>query len=118
MIQLTTGRREKPVGASTAIANSHIVLDEDGRAWIAGANTRVLQVAADRYAHGWSPEEIHLQHPHLSMAQIHAALSYYYDHRTEMDAEIEREAQEAADLRMSSTPSRAEKSLRNRGLIP
>lgn len=28
------------------------------------------------------------QHPHLTMAQVHAALSYYFDHRPEIDAEI------------------------------
>jgi len=40
-------------------------------------------------AYGWSPEEMHRQHPHLSMAQIHAALSYYYEHQAEVDADIE-----------------------------
>jgi len=34
-----------------------------------------------------SPEEIHAPHPHLSLAQIHAALGCYYDHREELDAE-------------------------------
>jgi hypothetical protein len=29
----------------------------------------------DKIAYGWIPEEMHLQHPHLSLAQIHAALS-------------------------------------------
>jgi uncharacterized protein (DUF433 family) len=31
---------------------------------------------------------MHFQHPGLSLAQIHAALTYYYDHQSEMDAEI------------------------------
>jgi hypothetical protein len=43
-----------------------------------------------KQAHGSSPEEISFQHPHLSLAQIHAALSYYYDHQQEIDAYIER----------------------------
>ncbi len=33
-------------------------------------------------------EEIHFQHPHLSLAQIHAALSFYYDHQRQFDAQI------------------------------
>jgi hypothetical protein len=33
-------------------------------------------------------EEIHFQHPHLSLAQIHAAFVYYYAHQAEMDAFI------------------------------
>jgi hypothetical protein len=44
--------------------------------------------AISRLAHGWSPEEIHFQHPSLSMAQIHAALSFYYDHQQALDAQI------------------------------
>jgi uncharacterized protein (DUF433 family) len=64
--------------------------DDKGHVWIEGANTRVIQIAMDRYAHGWSADEIQAQHPHLSLAQIHAALSDYYDHKTEMDAEMER----------------------------
>ena len=103
---------------STAVSNPHIVLDDQGRAWIEGANTRVLQVAADRYAHGWSPEEIHFQHPHLSLAQIHAALSYYYDHQEEIDSAIEQEWQEASELMKQHRPSLAEKRLRKAGRIP
>lgn len=74
---------------STA-AISHIEIDEHGVAWIADANVKVIEVALDKLAHGSSPEEIHFQYPHLSPAQIHAALADYYDHQLEMDAEIQR----------------------------
>jgi uncharacterized protein (DUF433 family) len=70
----------------TAATPSHVRLDARGVAWIDGANTKVVEVAQDMIAHGWSPEEIHFQHPHLSLAQIHAALAHYYDHREEFDA--------------------------------
>ena len=69
----------------------HIYLDEAGVAWIETANTKVIEVVLDKLAYGWNPEEIHEQHPHLSLAQIHAAFSYYYDHQAEIDAEIERD---------------------------
>ena len=69
----------------------HIYLDEEGRAWIDDTNIKVIEVVLDKLAYGSSPEEIHEQHPHLSLAQIHAALSYYYDHKAEIDAEIERQ---------------------------
>ena len=39
-------------------------------------------------AYGWSPEEYHLQHPGISLAQIHAALAYYYEHQIELDQAI------------------------------
>jgi uncharacterized protein (DUF433 family) len=74
----------------STVATTHIQLDENGVAWITGANTKVIEVVIDKLAHGSSPEEIHFQYPHLSLAQIHAALSYYYDHQDELDAEIER----------------------------
>ncbi|MEA3208047.1 MAG: hypothetical protein QOE70_1104 [Chthoniobacter sp.] len=52
---------------------------------------RVAQIAADHLGYGWSAEEIARQYPHLTLAEIHAALGYYYDHREEIDAELSEE---------------------------
>jgi uncharacterized protein (DUF433 family) len=101
----------------TAI-QTRLYLDDEGRVWIEGINTKVIQVAIDKYAHGWSAEEIQAQHPHLSLAQIHAALSYYYDHQAEIDREIEHIIREDEVLRAQAGPSTAEKRLRQRGLLP
>ena len=38
--------------------------------------------------HGSSPEELLNSYPHVSLAAIYDALSYYYDNREEIDAEI------------------------------
>jgi len=81
-----------------AVLNSLIELDERGVAWIIGANTKVKEVVLDKMAYGWSPEEMHFQHPHLSMAQIHAALAYYYEHQVEIDAQIMSDWQEVNEL--------------------
>jgi hypothetical protein len=59
-------------------------------------------VALDKIAYGWSPEEIHFQHPSLSLSQIYAALSYYYEHQTEFDIEIVRQVDEADRLALAS----------------
>jgi uncharacterized protein (DUF433 family) len=32
------------------------------------------------------PDEVIAVHPHLLLAQVHAALAYFYDHRDEMEA--------------------------------
>jgi hypothetical protein len=48
---------------------------------------------------GYSAEQIREHYPHLSLAQIYAALSYYYDHKAEIDAEIEKDIQYAAEAR-------------------
>src|SRR5882762_9822336 len=82
-----------------AVLNSLIEIDEKGIPWICGANTKVVEVVLDKIAHGWSPEEMHRQHPHLSMAQIHAALSYYYEHQDEVDADIERRNRFVEEMR-------------------
>src|ERR1051325_11619581 len=82
-----------------AVLNSLIELDEQGVPWITGANTKVVEVVLDKLGHGWSPEEMHRQHPHLSMAQIHAALAYYYEHQDEVHADIERRDQYVEQLR-------------------
>jgi uncharacterized protein (DUF433 family)/uncharacterized protein YuzE len=77
-----------------AVATGHVRLDDQGRAWIDDTNVKVIEVVMDHAIWKWSPEAIHLQHPHLSLAQIHAALAYYYDHQAEFDAEIERQERE------------------------
>jgi uncharacterized protein (DUF433 family) len=82
-----------------------IELDDRGVAWITGANTKVIEVVLDKIAYGWSPEEMHLQHPHLSLAQIHAALSYYYEHQEELDADIERRHKEVEKMAAESADS-------------
>jgi uncharacterized protein (DUF433 family) len=77
---------------------SHIEVDDTGVARIAGTTIKVIEVAVDKLAHGSSPEEMHFQYPHLSLAQIHAALAYYYDNQLEMDAEIQRRWFEVNEL--------------------
>jgi uncharacterized protein (DUF433 family) len=69
---------------------THIRLDAQGRAWIDDTNVKVSEVILDYLATGWTPFEIHVQYPHLSLAQIHAALASYYDNQDEFDVEINR----------------------------
>jgi uncharacterized protein (DUF433 family) len=71
-----------------AVVSTLIELDERGVAWISGTKTKVIEVVLDRVAYGWSPEEIHFQHNYLSLAQIHAALDYYYEHQAAFDTEM------------------------------
>lgn len=103
---------------TTAVITSHIELDEQGRAWIVGANTKVIEVVCDKIAYGSSPEEIHFQYPHLSLAQIHAALSYYYDHKNEIDAEIAQQVKEYEELRAQAENSPLRQQLRAMGKLP
>ncbi len=81
---------------------TQIEIDARGVAWVAGANTKVKEIVLDKLAYGWSPEEMHFQHPHLSMAQIHAALAYYYENQDKLDDEIRRDLEEVDHLRSQS----------------
>lgn len=89
---------------------THIRLDAKGVAWIDDTNVKVIEVVLEHLTHGHSPEEIHFQHRHLSLAQVHSAFAYYFDHRAELDAEIERRSREVESLRAQAKvqPSRQE----------
>lgn len=69
---------------------AHVVVDEQGVPWVEGANTKVVELIAEVKAYGWSPEELAYQHPHLSLAEVYSALAYYWDHRSEVDDDLER----------------------------
>ena len=64
---------------------------------------RVAQIVMDHLAYGWSADEICRHHPNLQLAEVHAAMTYYYDHREEIDQEVVEEVEEAnADLNGAS----------------
>ena len=68
-----------------------ICQDERGIAYIAGTRMKVAQIARERMELGYSAEDIVDSHTHLTLAQIHAALSYYYCHRNEIDNYIRKQ---------------------------
>ena len=68
----------------------HITLGKNRVPIITGTNMKVIELVLEKSAYGWSPEELHFQHPHLSLGQIHSALAYYWDHQKELDADIEK----------------------------
>ncbi len=55
---------------------------------------RVAQLVMDYLAYGWSVEEMCRHHPYLQPAEAHAAMVYYFDHRAEIEHEIEDELKE------------------------
>jgi uncharacterized protein (DUF433 family) len=83
----------------------HIDIDADGVPIIAGTNTKIVEVAVEHLAYNWDAEELHSQHPHLTLGQIHSAMAYYYDHQDEMNQDIERRMQRADAIIQSLGPS-------------
>jgi uncharacterized protein (DUF433 family) len=67
-----------------------------GRPKIAGTGLTVSRIVG-WYKMGMTPEEIALEYPHLTLAQVHAALAYYHVNRDEVEADIAQEAAAALD---------------------
>lgn len=82
-----------------ATSYAHIAVDERGIPGIEGANTKVVELIAEVKAYGWSPEELAYQHPHFTLAQVHSALAYYWDHRAEIEADLGRREELVERLR-------------------
>jgi len=81
---------------STKVVHPYITSKEDiggGKSIIVGTRTRVSNIMA-YYRLGFSPEELAREFPHLTLSQIHDALSYYYEHQEEIDKEIEENSEE------------------------
>jgi len=58
-----------------------------GRPCIAGTGLRVTDVALAHTVHNRTTDEIAADYG-ISLAQVYAALSYYYDHKIELDEDI------------------------------
>jgi uncharacterized protein (DUF433 family) len=76
-----------------------IRVDEAGVAWIEGTTAKVLEVVLTKLADHLTPEQVQAELPHLSLAQVYAALAHYYAHQAEMDADIERRRAWAEEMR-------------------
>lgn len=63
-----------------------------GRPLIAGTGTTVRTIVG-LYKLGLVPEEIAVQLPHLSLAQIYAGLTYYHLHVDAVEADIQSDAE-------------------------
>ncbi len=71
----------------------------DGSPIIEGTRTRVIDMAIEYEALGYSPDEIIDNHPYLSLSQVHDALSYYYENRDELDRKMEQDQEFIRQLR-------------------
>ncbi len=95
----------------------HIVLDEASVPIIAGTNMKVVELVLEKTAYGWSPEELHFQHPYLTLGQIYSALAYYWDHQEELDRDIERRLEIVERIQRTTRPSPLVSRLKTKGLI-
>jgi uncharacterized protein (DUF433 family) len=88
-----------------------------GKPRITGHRIRVQDVAIWHERWGYSVDEIIAHYPQLTLAEVHAALAYYYDHREEIQHDI-REAEALVAMLKQQIPSKLQQKLnaRNAGL--
>jgi uncharacterized protein (DUF433 family) len=82
------------------MGTSGIRLDEAGVPWIEGTTTKVIEVVLNKESTGSTPEELQSEMPHLSLAQIYTALTYYHAHKSALDADIQRRFEWTEQLRL------------------
>ena len=95
----------------------HIKLDDNTAPIIYGTTMKVIELVLEQHAYGWSPEELHFQHPYLNLGQIHSALAYYWDHKDELDRDITSRLEDVDRLQKAQKPSPLIDRLRAQGLI-
>jgi len=84
-----------------------------GRACIAGHRVRVSDIVAWHEKRGYCPDEIVEMFPGITLADVYAALAYYFDHREEMAEEL-RKSGEWEDWLKTHVPSKVTAKLKDR----
>jgi uncharacterized protein (DUF433 family) len=76
-----------------------------GRACIAGHRIRVLDIVVWHERRGYSPDEIVDMFPGITLAEVYAALAYYFENRDEIDVDF-RADEIATDRVRAGAPSK------------
>jgi uncharacterized protein (DUF433 family) len=95
----------------------HIVITPgvcDGKPRIAGHRIKVQHIAIWHERVGMSPDEIVAEHQGLTLADVHAALAYYWDHKDQIDGDILADERFVAALQAESPPSLLQQRLASR----
>jgi uncharacterized protein (DUF433 family) len=90
------------------LGQEHIAVDAGicgGKPHVVGHRIKVQHVAIWHERQGKTPDEIVAEHPQLTLADVHAALAFYFDHRQQIDADIRADEDFVAELKAASPPS-------------
>ncbi len=82
-----------------------------GQPRIAGTRIKVKHIYTWVERMGMTPAQVVAEYPHLTMAQVHAALAYYWSYCDEIHRDIDSEEQLVAELRAKAGPSRIQERL-------
>ena len=111
MSHATQQNQTQPNGANVPVIAEHIEVTSGvcaGKPRIAGHRIRVQDIVLSYQRAGMTPDEIVSAFPTIMLSDVYAALAYYHDHRTEIDADIQEADQFDAQLRTQG-PSILEK---------
>ena len=81
-----------------------------GKACVAGHRIRVMDIVIWHENLGLSPDEIVISYPELTLSDVHAALTYYFDNVDEIRKDI-RQNDELADQLRAHFPSKLKEKL-------
>jgi hypothetical protein len=74
---------------ASVIAYPHIEKPDGKPARLARVpRIKVYQIVIDYLDHHWTPEEMVVHYPHLQLAEVYAAMTYYFDHQEEIKSDI------------------------------
>jgi hypothetical protein len=78
---------------------------------------RVAMIVMDYLGRGLGPEDIVRHYPYLTLAEVHAAMTYYHDHTAEIDAEIQKELDALNNAADANSRSAIWQKLKAKGVI-
>jgi uncharacterized protein (DUF433 family) len=85
--------------------HEHIYIDSaTGKPCIAGTGIRVWDVYVLSERVGKSPDQIVAAYPHLTLADVHAALAYYWDNKDTIDRQMKEADEFVQNLKSSVGP--------------
>jgi len=92
----------------STVSYPHLSIDDEETVRIGRTRYKMLHLAAEHYHLGWSAEELLRQHTDLRPEEIYAALTYFYDHHSELVAQMRQQAVNADSFRTPASLSRDE----------
>ncbi len=101
----------------TPVSVEHIAITPGvcgGKPCIANTRIRVQDIYVWHELQGQSPDEIVSKFPQLSLADVHAALTYFWDHREEILRQMREAEAFVAELQARAGPSKLQQKLAER----
>jgi uncharacterized protein (DUF433 family) len=87
-----------------------------GKPCIAGTRIRVWDIHVWHNLRSQTAEQIVADFPQLSLADVHAALAYYFDHQEQIDRQMKEADEYADEMRRKQGPTKLDALKKERGI--